>query len=132
MLLLGNGSKGKKQKEILKTKILHPPSNVEHHLGCDYVTPEKYRKGIRQHTHDSSKFLPKSPGLKAAVVSRLVKKNLESPRTRDSTLQIINRYASDRSRPFPSFRKKKKILLSTVEKMHKLRCKKDKNWIGRM
>ena len=34
----------------------------------DYKTPQKYKKQIRQRTHDLSKSLPRSPGLQTAVI----------------------------------------------------------------
>lgn len=60
----------------------------------EYVTPYKYKKQIRQRTFDLARKLPNSPGLKTAVVSRCVKKLINSPSTRLEMTRVIKRYSS--------------------------------------
>ena len=72
-----------RRKEIIQNLVSNPPSNVENISSVvDYKTPQKYKKQIRQRTHDLSKSLPRSPGLQTAVIGRMIKKYLSSPRTR--------------------------------------------------
>ena len=60
----------------------------------DYLTPDKYKKQIRQRTFDVAQKLPNSPGLKTAVISRCVKKLIRSPSTHLEMTRVINRYSS--------------------------------------
>lgn len=113
-----------RQRELVKAKI-NPPSIVKCVSGCgDYITPEKYKKQIRQRTHECSQLLPKSPGLKGAVVNRLVKKLKNCPSTQPVMKQIVNRYSSPcrASKPL----KKSDAIQKIVMKIRKHRTNKDK------
>ena len=55
----------------------------------EYVTPDKYKRQIRQRTFDVTQNLPNSPGLKTAVFSRYVKKLIKSPSTHLKMTQVI-------------------------------------------
>ena len=60
----------------------------------EYVTPDKYKRQIRQRTFDVTQKLPNSPGLKTAVISRCLKKLIKSPSTHVKMTRVINRYSS--------------------------------------
>ena len=60
----------------------------------EYVTPDKYKRQIRQRTFDVTQKLPNSPGLKTAIISRCVKKLIKSTSTHLKMTQVINRYCS--------------------------------------
>ena len=60
----------------------------------EYVTPDKYKRQIRQRTFDVTQKLPNSPGLKTAIISRCVKKLIKFPSTHLKMTQVISRYSS--------------------------------------
>ena len=60
----------------------------------EYVTPDKYKRQIRQRTFDVTQKLPNSPGLKTAIVSRCMKKLIKLPSTHLEMTQVINHYSS--------------------------------------
>ena len=60
----------------------------------EYVTPDKYKRQIRQRTFDVTQKLPNSPGLKTAIISGCVKKLIKSPSTRLKMTWVINHYSS--------------------------------------
>ena len=60
----------------------------------EYVTPDKYKRQIRQRTFDVTQKLPNSPGLKTAIISRCVKKLIKSPSTCLKMTWVINCYSS--------------------------------------
>ena len=114
-----------RRKEIIQNLVSNPPSNVENISSVvDYKTPQKYKKQIRQRTHDLSKSLPRSPGLQTAVIGRMIKKYLSSPRTRITIGNVLQHYAPVSREVKPS-RPNRKIQ-SIVFQIHKFRIKKDK------
>ena len=90
-----------RQKQCENSKILAQNYSSSCHVkmsqfeeDTDYVTPDKYKKQIRQRTFDVAQKLPNSPGLKTAVISRCVKKLIRSPSTHLEMTRVINRYSS--------------------------------------
>ena len=60
----------------------------------EYVTPDKYKRQIRQRTFYVTQKLPNSPGLKTAIISRCVKKLIKSASTHLKMTRVINCYSS--------------------------------------
>ena len=90
-----------RQKQSEKSNILAQNSSSSSHVEMcqfeeetEYLTPDKYKRQIRQRTFYVTQKLPNSPGLKTAVISRCVKKLIKSPSTYLEMTQVINRYSS--------------------------------------
>ena len=97
-----------------------PPSIVETDSSVfDYHTPERYKKQIRQRTHELRKWLPKSPGLQTAVMCRMMKKYF--PNTLVAPSQFVQHYASREAKQSQQTKK----LHSIVFQIHKFKIKKD-------
>ena len=97
-----------------------PPSIVETNSSVfDYHMPERYKKQIRQRTHEARKGLPNSPGLQTAVMCRLIKKYF--PNTLVAPSQYVQHYASREAKQSQETKK----LHSIVFQIHKFKIKKD-------
>ena len=111
-----------RQNEIITYNLSNPPSIVETDGVIDYVTPDKYKKQIRQRTHDARKSLPKSPGLQTCIVNRLMKKYINSPKTRPVAFQIVQRHTFREVIE----RQRNHKLQRLVFEIHKFKIRKDK------
>ena len=61
-------------------------------LEGEYVTPEKFKKQIRQHTSEFNRTFPQCSKLKCAIVNRVVGKLIKSPSTSKTMNSIMSRY----------------------------------------
>ena len=114
-----------KQSENSKISVQNSSSSYvevsQFEEDADYVTPDKYKRQIRQRTYDVTQKLPNSPGLKTAVISRCVKKLIRSPSTHLEMTQLINRY----SQTVVSRFKDNKVLQQIVMRIRKYKANKN-------
>ena len=77
------------------TKTLLSPSRLECSLeGSTIVTPDEYRKKIRQRVFKCNSKLPKHGRYKCFVLGRMVKRVINSPSTGDTMKKVLDKHHS--------------------------------------
>ena len=79
---------------LYPTSLSHSSHSEIDNKTCNYKTPEKFLKQIRQRTYDCNRKLPQSKDLKCAVLSRVVGQMMKSPSTSGTMSQIIKRHST--------------------------------------